>query len=394
MVSLWGYCLVGCFTGRFPGLKAIYGLVKRWGVHCTMKSHDKGWVIFKFQNEQDRTKVFTEGPYNLYGRLLILKMLSDDFTFDDEPFLKVPIWVKFPNLPLNLWNEEAMSKITSKVGVPITTDKVTQELTNYHFARVLIEVDITKAPCLSFPIRLPSGKIFKQLVVYETFPNFCFHCKSYGHHPFICKQLGWKKIEKEVMKDGGKKSEENIEAASLEMVHHKAKPKGKAVDKAQPEATAQGANPTGPASNPTGSLGQIATQVSNVATQTAGNVWKPISDPKEIQKPAGTTEEDAEGIVEDIERIVTEEKDLHQYDIVIKCEVIKDKLKLIVKPFRFVQTSVIRVDTSFRLTDDLDNKGLTFTAKCFEDLLGVTKKKGEVCFDPKFTTPFRKFFGV
>ncbi|CAH9098628.1 unnamed protein product [Cuscuta europaea] len=321
-------------------------------------------------------------------------MLSDDFTFDDEAFLKVPIWVKFPNLPLNLWNEEAMSKIASKVGVPITTDKVTQEMTNYHFARVLIEVDITMAPCLSFAIRLPSGKIIKQLVVYETFPNFCFHCKSYGHHPFICKQLGWKKIEKEVMKDDGKNIEENIEAASLEMVHHKPKPKGKDGDKAQPEATAQGANPTGPGSNPTGSLGQNAGQVSNAASQTANTVRKPVSDAKKTQKIAGTTEEDVEGVVEDIERIVTEEKDLHQYDVVIKCEVIKDKLKLFVKPFRFVQTSVIRVDTSLRLTDDLDNKGLTFTAKCFEDLPGVTKKKGEVCFDPKFTTPFHKFLGV
>ncbi|CAH9105719.1 unnamed protein product, partial [Cuscuta europaea] len=125
MVSLWGFCLVGCFTGRFPGLKAIYELLNSWGVHCTLKSHNKGWVIFKFKNEQDRTKVFTEGPYNIFGRLLILKMLSEDFTFDDEAFLKVPIWVKLPNLPLNLWNEEAMSKIASKVGVPITTDKVT-----------------------------------------------------------------------------------------------------------------------------------------------------------------------------------------------------------------------------------------------------------------------------
>ncbi|CAH9088978.1 unnamed protein product [Cuscuta europaea] len=205
MVLVWGFCLVGCFTGRFPGLEAIYELVNKWGVHCTLQSHKKGWVVFKFKNEHDRTKVFTEGPYNIFGRLLILKMLSDDFTFDDEAFLKVPIWVKFPNLPLNLWNEEAMSMIASKVGVPITTDKVTQEMSNYNFVRVLIEVDITLAPCLSFPIKLPSGKTFNQVVVYETFPNFCFHCKSYGHHPFICKELGWKKIDKVMIAGGVKK---------------------------------------------------------------------------------------------------------------------------------------------------------------------------------------------
>ncbi|CAH9098836.1 unnamed protein product, partial [Cuscuta europaea] len=195
MIDMWGHCLVGCFTGTFPGLKAIYELREKWGVRCLIRPHDKGWVIFKFQNEVDRAKVLNEGPYNIFGKLLMLKELGDDFSFDDEEFLKVPIWVKFPNLPLKLWNDEAMSEIASMVGVPLTTDKVTQEKINHHFARVLIEVDISKPPPLSFPIRLPSRKVFNQTVVYETFPNFCFHCKEYGHHPFICKKLAEKERE-------------------------------------------------------------------------------------------------------------------------------------------------------------------------------------------------------
>ncbi|CAH9095953.1 unnamed protein product [Cuscuta epithymum] len=89
------------------------------------------------------------------------------------------------------------------------------------------------------------------------------------------------------------------------------------------------------------------------------------------------------------------EKDLKLNDVVIKCAVINGKtLKLAVKPFKFVHASVIRVDTSLRLTDDLDRKGLTFTANCLEGMPGVTKKKGEVCFDSKFTYPFRAFFGL
>ncbi|CAH9114817.1 unnamed protein product [Cuscuta europaea] len=128
----------------------------------------------------------------------MLKPLHEDFSFVDKEFLKVPIWVKFPNLPLKLWNDDAMSEVASMVGVPLTTDKVTQDKSNHHFARVLIEVDVSKPPKLSFPIRLPSRKIFKQHVVYETFPNFCFHCKEYGHHPFICKALA----EKEKVANG------------------------------------------------------------------------------------------------------------------------------------------------------------------------------------------------
>ncbi|CAH9101489.1 unnamed protein product [Cuscuta europaea] len=82
-----------------------------------------------------------------------------------------------------------MSEVASMVGMPMTTDLITQERSNHRFARVLIEVDASKPPILSFPIRLPSHKVINQSVVYETFPNFCFHCKKYGHNPFICKKL-------------------------------------------------------------------------------------------------------------------------------------------------------------------------------------------------------------
>ncbi|CAH9089485.1 unnamed protein product, partial [Cuscuta europaea] len=159
MVEMWGFCLVGHFTGKFPGLKAVHDLRAKWGVKCFVKSHNKGWVIFKFTNEEDRMKVLHDGPYMVFGKLLMLKELSEYFSFEDEEFLKVPIWVKFPKLPMKLWNDEAMSEVASMVGVPITTDKITKERMNNEYARVLIEVDVSKPPPLSFPIRLPSKKL-------------------------------------------------------------------------------------------------------------------------------------------------------------------------------------------------------------------------------------------
>ncbi|CAH9102838.1 unnamed protein product [Cuscuta europaea] len=111
MVEMWGHCLVGHFTGRFPGLKAVHDLRAKWGVRCLVRSHNKDWIIFKFQNEEDRSKVLLEGPYTVFGKLIMLKELAEDFTFEDEEFLKIPIWVKFPKLPVSLWNEKAMSEV-------------------------------------------------------------------------------------------------------------------------------------------------------------------------------------------------------------------------------------------------------------------------------------------
>ncbi|CAH9135340.1 unnamed protein product [Cuscuta epithymum] len=402
MVDMWGYCLVGHFTGSFPGLKAVHDLKATWGVKCLVRSHKKGWLIFKFQSEEDRSKVLREGPYTVFGKLLMLKELSENFSFEDEEFLKVPIWVKFHDLPMQLWNDEAMSEVASMVGVPITTDKITKERINNDYARVLIEVDASKPPPLSFPIRLPSHKVFKQSVVYETFPSYCFHCKEFGHHPFICNKLANRD-------DEGNNGKGKQVVDCIENNEKIGKP---TVSSVLPAVPAQPVNQTGCPIGPTGSQMMTAQQKPKLPAKLIGSQLNPTgSKPNPTgllrQNASGATTGDAphiqgssdsnensEAILEETERIVTNEKEMHQYDVVVKCEVINDKtLKLFVKPFRFVQASVIRVDTSLRLTDDLDRKGLTFTAKCFEGLPGVTKKKGEVCFDSKFTTPFRSFFG-
>ncbi|CAH9092862.1 unnamed protein product [Cuscuta europaea] len=416
MIEMWGYCLVGHFTGRFPGLKAVHDLKATWGVKCLVRSHDKEWVIFKFQNEVDRTKVLHEGPYMVFGKLLMLKELSDDFSFEDAEFLKVPIWIKFPKLPMKLWNDEAMSEVASMVGIPITTDKITQERTNNDYARVLIEVDVSKPPPLSFPIRLPSRKVFKQNVVYETFPNFCFHCKQYGHNPFICKILA-KRGDGEINKD-------KLVDESHSIVGNIGKDKGAAncLRAASPILTVQGGNPTGSRKQETA---QGAGKVAEVAATDALPVQEPadgVTTVKNMQETAQGAGNAAELAATDIqsnqaggqfvnqgasavikladqgpsldvgERIVMEKKDVKLDDVVIKCEVINGKtLKLVVKPFKSVHANVIRVDNFLRLTDDLNRKGLTFTVECLEGLPGVTKKKGEVRFDSKFTKPFRFF---
>ncbi|CAH9094718.1 unnamed protein product [Cuscuta europaea] len=148
MVEMWDHCLVGHFTGKFSGLKVIHDMKTKWGVKCLGRSHNRGWIIFKFESEEDRMKVLHEGSYTAFGKLLMLEKYSEDFSFEDEEFLKILIWVKFPKLPMKLWNDEAMSEVVSMVGVPITTDKITQE----RFARVLIEVDVSKPPPLCFLI--------------------------------------------------------------------------------------------------------------------------------------------------------------------------------------------------------------------------------------------------
>ena len=184
----WGYCLVGQFAGKFPGTAAIRSLREGWKVKCTNWIHRSGWIVFKFQSEEDRMSVLNGGPYFAYGRNLMLKLMPRCFRFGGEDFATVPVWVKLPDLPLDCWNDRALSKIVSRVGKPITTDKLTRTKERLSYARVLVEVDASKDLVTSVEMRLPTGVVYSQLVVFEVIPKYCKKCRSFGHREGDCKK--------------------------------------------------------------------------------------------------------------------------------------------------------------------------------------------------------------
>jgi hypothetical protein len=62
--------------------------------------HDSGWLIFTFSSESEMLDVLGEGPYAVFGRPLILKIMPDFFDFQSTDMTTMPTWVTFPNLPL------------------------------------------------------------------------------------------------------------------------------------------------------------------------------------------------------------------------------------------------------------------------------------------------------
>ncbi|XP_052190577.1 uncharacterized protein LOC127800160 [Diospyros lotus] len=183
----WGSCLVGYVAGKFPGRGALLKLCESWNVTYQYTPHSSGWLVFKFTNDADRERVLQGGPYFVYGRPLMLKILPNCFEFDADSFCSVPVWITLPGLPIQCWHPVALGKIVSKVGKPITTDKMTATLERVSFARVLVEVDASKDLIRNVRIKLPTGKFRDQLVAYEFEPKFCVNCRVLGHAKDSCK---------------------------------------------------------------------------------------------------------------------------------------------------------------------------------------------------------------
>lgn len=185
----WGFALIGYVGGRFPGIKALREEVAKWRTKVKIHLHPSQWIIFKFQSEEDRVKVVNGGPYHVFNRPLLIKEMPREFNFGDELIHHVPIWVQLPNLPIDYWTNECLSKIGSMIGKPVASDSLTQSREHLAYARVLVEIDISK-DVNDLPKHLTlvstSGMEFAQKVCYEYIPYFCDHCKIVGHDSKHC----------------------------------------------------------------------------------------------------------------------------------------------------------------------------------------------------------------
>ncbi|GAA0187424.1 hypothetical protein LIER_34712 [Lithospermum erythrorhizon] len=185
-VGTWGFCLIGCFTGPFPGKHALDFIVKGWGVKCRVLPYGKGWTVFRFQNEHDLLHVFHGGPYMAFGKTLMLKIVEEGVMLRNDLFMQVPTWVLLHEVPLSVWSESGLSKISSKVGTPLYMDKVTKDWSKMNYARCLIEVNVSRPPVMEFGVKMSGDRRYVQKVPYENYPDYCCVCKKFGHNYFKC----------------------------------------------------------------------------------------------------------------------------------------------------------------------------------------------------------------
>ncbi|XP_075092374.1 uncharacterized protein LOC142172610 [Nicotiana tabacum] len=149
--------------------------------------HDDGYYIFRFDSMDDRDRVMQFGPYTFHKKPFILKNWSIDFVFDLECLNVIPLWVRFPNLPVGYWSTEVLSKLASVVSKPMYTDMNIAEMDRISFARVLVEADISHLLPSDIEIHTPVG-VIHQGIEYDWKSKYCIDYANIGHTTEECKQ--------------------------------------------------------------------------------------------------------------------------------------------------------------------------------------------------------------
>jgi len=169
-------------------LSQIWKGLACWGI----TSIGKGFFEFSFSTLEDVRRVRSTASWNLNPGYLKLFPWTRDFNPRLQNNSFVQVWVRIFGLAQEYWRKNILFSIVSGVGSPICTDASTAkpmfERTFGHYARVLVDID------LSIPLRHKllverKGFAFYVELAYENVSAYCSHCKAVGHHMDFCKRL-------------------------------------------------------------------------------------------------------------------------------------------------------------------------------------------------------------
>ncbi|CAN0903112.1 hypothetical protein LINGRAHAP2_LOCUS37194 [Linum grandiflorum] len=156
-----------------------------WAKHGHIQIFDlkNGCYMIRFRCQEDYEGTIMGGHWLLGDTYLTVHKWFKGFDPWTTSVTTTMVWVTLPYLPIEFYNLVAVTRIASRIGKPVRVDRATKECARGKYARVCVEVDLSK------PL-LPKYKVegVTYLVVYEGFHKICTKCGMYGAsvHSFRC----------------------------------------------------------------------------------------------------------------------------------------------------------------------------------------------------------------
>ncbi|CAN1149425.1 hypothetical protein LINPERHAP2_LOCUS17012 [Linum perenne] len=93
----------------------------------------------------------------------------------------VIVWVRLPGIPLEYYDATILRIIGDRIGKTVRLDHTTLEGSRGNFARICVEVDLSKPLLSKYRLRRPIRR-----VEYEGLHTICYVCGCYGHGQGEC----------------------------------------------------------------------------------------------------------------------------------------------------------------------------------------------------------------
>ncbi|XP_031120285.1 uncharacterized protein LOC116023425 [Ipomoea triloba] len=149
---------------------------KSVGENCWLYKTDTSW--FDLLRWLITSKQDSKG----HGQCLAVKDWEPDFDPMRDETQRLLVWARFPCLSIEYYDYEFLMRVGDMIGKAMKVDPATSMASRSLFARVCVEVDITKSFLAWFTLR---NKM--RTIEYEGLHLVCFKCGMVGHWKEGCK---------------------------------------------------------------------------------------------------------------------------------------------------------------------------------------------------------------
>jgi len=179
--TLQTHAIICRFNGFWPRSLDLHNWIHtNWTTSCQVLLCSKGFFVVQFESQEDYQKILMQGPW-FWGRAgLFITPWFPEFDADNMVVTKMPVWVRLPNLPLPFWHHEVLEDIGNRLGKFIISDEERREQGLFTYARICVEIDLSKGLPDKIQLQHESFKRI-QALDYENTAFRCRSCHMTGH---------------------------------------------------------------------------------------------------------------------------------------------------------------------------------------------------------------------
>ncbi|XP_072053952.1 uncharacterized protein [Arachis hypogaea] len=116
--------------------------VKKGKINVIDMNHD--YFLVRFLNKEDYAHALMGGPWMITGHYLIVQHWRPFFPSSKGQMKKIAVWIRIPNLPIELCNHHFFVAIGSSFGTMLKIDRATSIHSKKRFAHICVEIDLSK----------------------------------------------------------------------------------------------------------------------------------------------------------------------------------------------------------------------------------------------------------
>lgn len=173
----FSYAAIGRFVGKRPCLEWVEAKAKLWPLSrpCMVSLTNKGYFIFRFNSPEGKASILSLSPLSIDKKKVFHLPWTPGQDETVWPSI-APVWIRPSGLPYHCWSQNIILSLANTIGHPIKLDNITMAQRILTYAKVLVNIDLSKPKPSSILVNLQGEGELEISVEYEHCP--CSQCPS------------------------------------------------------------------------------------------------------------------------------------------------------------------------------------------------------------------------